>query len=82
MKKIKLTDLSHYELLTDELNKLKGGDDPEKGPLCFGCNCACTCVDPTPSKNTLDSTYSSNRHAGWLSRGLTGDTFNMVDYSL
>ncbi|MCL2435126.1 MAG: TIGR04149 family rSAM-modified RiPP [Lentimicrobiaceae bacterium] len=67
MKNIKLTNLSRYELLNDELKNLKGGDEPELGPLCFGCNCACTCTDPTPAGNITDSMYSSKRHSGFIS---------------
>jgi len=68
MKKIKLSDLSQNELFNDELKNLKGGDDPERGPLCFGCNCACTCTNPKPAENTTNSQYSSRRHSGFISQ--------------
>ena len=63
--KIKLTDLSHLEPLNDEMDSVKGGT--ETGPLCFGCSCACTCVNPTPAGNIIDSTYTSTRHGGFIS---------------
>lgn len=64
--KIKLTDLSHLEPIDDKMAYLKGGD--EKGPLCFGCNCACSCGNPATAGSTVDSTYSSTRHGGFISQ--------------
>ncbi|MCL2510538.1 MAG: TIGR04149 family rSAM-modified RiPP [Bacteroidales bacterium] len=63
--KIKLTDLSHLEPLNDKMAHLKGGD--ERGPLCFGCNCICTCGNPATAGSTVDSTHSSKNNGGWIS---------------
>ena len=70
--KIKLTDLSHLKPLNDDMAYLKGGDnDPETGPLCFGCNCACSCTNPTPAENLTGGMYSLKRHIGVISFGLS-----------
>jgi len=60
MNKIKLTDLSHLQPLDEKMSHIKGGDDPEQGPLCWGCKCTCQCSN----NNTADTTATNNQNSG------------------
>jgi len=63
--KIKLTDLSHIETSKEEMSHLKGGDNPEEGPLCWGCKCACG-----SSEIERDNNKNSARNNGTESWGV------------
>ena len=45
-KKIRLTNLRHLETSKDEMGHVKGGDDPEKGPVTCraACDCSTSCI--------------------------------------
>jgi len=62
--KLKLTDLSHLKPLDEEMSHLKGGDDPEKGPLCGGCTCTCQCKNNNDADTTGDNSMRGTRNNG------------------
>jgi natural product precursor len=68
--KIKLTDLSHLDPLNDEMAHLKGGDDPDEGPLCWGCKCSCQCSIDYMADATSSAAKESKRDTGNSSWGV------------
>jgi natural product precursor len=61
-KKLKLTDLRHLEASKEEMKFIKGGDDPEQGPLFCrpACDCTISCVDEL---NNRQSAFENERHS-------------------
>jgi len=63
-RKMKLTDLRHVETSKEEMNYLKGGEDPEKGPLCWGCMCSCQCSNENTGEITGGNNMRNARNNG------------------
>lgn len=64
--KMKLTDLRHLETSKDEMKFIKGGDDPEQGPLLcqWACECVSSCIQDQGQVQSTEFSITKDNISG------------------